>query len=251
MPTDDTEQTNIICICSASGGTGCTSVAMGISQELSRFHNKKVLYISLEEFDSTDKYFPEVKYEGNNINKYLYLILNSSDRKGHVSQGYMREDEFGVFTFHQARGRNPLRDLSGNEFVYFINHITKERAFTDLILDCGNGLDDSILSAYQLSDINCIVTGRSPDFNRRNNYLLTVSNRIPTKDSLGFLNIFNMFVEEEEITEFIKENENGNLIIQEDSISFEVKNGRTVISLDKMFGKGIRDVVKCIALSNR
>lgn len=251
MATDDTAQTNIICICSASGGTGCTSVAMGISQELSRFHGKKVLYISLEEFNSTDKYFPEVKYEANNINKYLYMILNKSDRKGHVSQGYMQEDEYGIFTFHPARGRNPLRELTGNEFIHFINHITKEKVFTDLILDCGNGLDDSILSAYQLSNINCIVTGKNPDFNRRNNYLMTVSNRIASRDSLGFLSVFNMFTEyEEEIADFIKENEKVHVIIEEDSTSFDVTDGRTVISLDKTFGKGIRDLVKCIALSN-
>jgi MinD-like ATPase involved in chromosome partitioning or flagellar assembly len=252
MPTDDTEQTNIICICSSSGGSGCTSVALAISQELSRFHCKKVLYISLEEFESTDRYFPESKFEFNNINKFLYLILNNSDRSCHISEGYMCEDEYGVFTFHPSRGRNPLRELTGNEFAFFINHITKEKVFTDLILDCGNGLDESILSAFQISNMNFIVTGKNPNFIRRNNYLLTVSNRIPIKDSLGFLNVFNMFINaEEEIADYIRENEMENLIIEEDSTSFEITNGRIVISLDKTFGKGIREVVKHIVISNR
>jgi len=251
MPTDDTEQTNIICICSSSGGTGCTSVALGISQELSRFHSKKVLYISLEEFESTDKYFPEVQFEANNINKFLYLILNNRHRIGLVSQGFMREDEYGVFAFRPAKGRNPLRELTGSEFVYFINHITKEKTFTDLILDCGSGLDDSILSAYQLSTTIFNVAGKNPDFNRRNNYLLTVSSRIPSRDALGILNIFNKYTEDEaEISDFLKEAEKVDLIIEEDSTSFGIINGRTVIFLDKMFGKGIRDVVKRLSIAS-
>jgi MinD-like ATPase involved in chromosome partitioning or flagellar assembly len=251
MLSDEIEHANIICVCSSSGGTGCTSVALGLCQELTRFHGKKVLYISMEEFESTATHFPDSYHENNNITKFVYSILNVNASCNATPTGYMLKDEYGVFAFHPARGRNPLRDLNGNEFVKFINHITKEKLFTDLVLDCGNGLDDSIVSTFSLSAVIFHVTGKNLDRNRRTTYLRTVANRLAIKNTSGIKDVLNFYVEKEVedgaplIEETIEE-----LIIEDDSASLDFVNGRSVISLDKMFGQGIRDLAQHVILTN-
>jgi len=246
---DETEQANIISICSASGGTGCTSVALGVCQELTRFHGKKVLYISMEEFESISTYYPDAYHETNNITKFVYSILNKNDCCSYTPEGYMMKDEYGVFAFYPAKGRNPLRELTGKEFIKFINHLTKEKLFTNLILDCGNGLDDSIVSAYQLSEIIFNVIGKSPDLNRRANYLRTVASRLSIRDTTGIRDVFNLYIAPEtENGESLSETKKEQLTIEEDCASFEIINGRRVISIDKMFGQGIREIVQHIIL---
>lgn len=249
MLSDETEHTNIVSICSSSGGTGCTSVALGLCQELVRFHGKRVLYISLEDFESTSYYFPYKTQEANNITKYVYHILNKKHCCHYITEGYMLKDEYGIFAFHPAKGRNPLCELTGNEFVTFINHITSEKIFSDLILDCGNGFGDSILSALQLSVTVFKITGNTPDFHRSANYLSTMSNRLATKDVAEMIEVSNFyFAPDTEDGEPLSESDNQQLMIEEDSASFDVINGRRVISLDKMFGQGIRDLVQHLIL---
>lgn len=252
MVTYETENTNIISVCSASGGTGCTSVALGICQELKRFHGKEVLYICLEEFESTKAYFPEYNVEPNNITKYVYAVINKDVCCNITPEGYMNKDDYGVYTFHPSRGRNPLRELSGNEFVQFINKITNEKLFTDLILDCGNGLDDSVVSAFQLSSVICHVMGMRTDISRRTNYLMAVKNKMGSNDSIGLLNVLNMYVKPNEgAPENMKGTEQMMIPIEEDCRSFQDVNGHTSISLDKMFGQGIRDIVQHMVRTNK
>ena len=249
MLSDETMHANIISICSSSGGTGCTTVALGICQELTRFHGKRVLYINMEEFESTATYFSYSNQLTNNITKYVYSILNKKDGLRSTPEGYMLKDEYGVFAFHPATGRNPLRELNGNEFTQFINHITKEKLFSDLILDCGNGLDDSIVSAMRMSAKIFHVTGKCPDSNRRTNYLRTMANRLSVKDSTGVLEVINFYVEPDmEDGEPLTEIKNEELRIETDASSFDVMDGHRIICLDKMFGQGIRDIVQHIVL---
>lgn len=43
---------------SSSGGTGCTTAALGTACELARFHGLRVLYLPFAPFDETERYFP-------------------------------------------------------------------------------------------------------------------------------------------------------------------------------------------------
>jgi len=163
----------------------------------------------------------------------------------------MLKNENVIFEFNTARGRNPCRELSKNEFTKFINQITKEESFTNLILDCGNGLDDSIVAAFQLSTHIFHITGKSGNYHRSSTYLRTIANRLAERDSSAIIQVTNFYIAtESEEWESANEDKIEKLIIEEDNTSFNSLNGRTVISLDKMFGQGIRDIVQHITLSS-
>lgn len=251
MLSDETEHINIISFCSSSGGVGCTSISLGVCQELTRFHGKKVLYISLEEFMSSTNYFQGSNLKANNIAKYVYAIQNNKSYCNYTSAGYMSRDDYGIFAFYPARGRNPMCELVGNEFIKLINHIASEKMFTDLVLDCGNGLGDTVVSAFQLSTHIVHITGKNPDTHRKANYLCTVANRIAASDSTGIHEVFNFYVTPEpEDGESLTETKKQYLTIEEDPGSFGTINGISVVSLDKMFGQGIRELAQHLILPN-
>lgn len=246
---DETEQSNIIGVCSSSGGTGCTSIALGICQELTRFYGKKTLYISMEEFESTGSYFPNSCDETNNLTRFIYGMIHKDANRSRTPLGYMIKDDYGVYAFHPASGRNPLRELNENEFIQFINRITAEKYFTDLIIDCGNGLDNSIVSALQLSSSILHVTGKIPSIQRKENYLRTLENRLATNSTTDIIEVINYYGSDEvDGMESMVEAKITELTIEEDFSSFSDLNGHKVISLDKMFGQGIRDLVQHVIL---
>jgi hypothetical protein len=240
MCSNETEKTNIISICGSNGGSGCTTIALGVCQELARFNRKKVLYLCMEEFESTSAYFSEAKPKANNITRYLYSMLHTSEASSRTPEGYVVSDEYGVSTFIPAKGRNPLRDLTCREFVLFINQITKNGIYSDLVLDCGNGLDDSIVSAFQLSTWICHVIGKSTDVSRGELYRMTVGNRCEMKDFTKWLDVYNLWKDSgEEETESLRGSTKEKLIIPEDPSSVYFENGRRHITIDKVFGQGI------------
>lgn len=245
MISDDTAQTTLVSVCASAGGVGCTSVALGICQELSRFYGEKVLYVSLEEFESTSIYFRCRAIELNNITKYLYEVITNDHRPIPASDGFMTTDIHGISAFFPARGRNPLRECNTNEFIEFTNAITKANLFTYIILDCGNGLDPAIETAMNLSAITYLVKGNTKNSNRQEAYLRAVAYR--TNESTGgFMKQIQNFYEEpesEEIDEGIDPIAD-TLNIELDFESFIYREEQIELSLDKAFGQGIHQIVK-------
>ena len=243
--TEEIEKTNIVSICSSDGGVGCTSVALGISQELARFHGKQVLYLNLEEFESTAFYFPDANGGSNNISRFIYTLLYSQNGENRSPIGYLVKDGYGISTFRPAKGRNPLRDLNDNEFVKFMKQILKENVYTDLIVDCGNGVDESIISALSLSGHVFYVMGKSTNSDRMKAYLRTVSNRGEALDKSIWSHVYNFYWEQEK-PENINQNDYETVIykIRDAESSFERMNGQINISIDKDFGQGVRQIVE-------
>jgi cellulose biosynthesis protein BcsQ len=245
MISDDTANTKLVSVCASAGGVGCTSVALGICQELSRFYGEKVLYVSLEEFESTSIYFRCSSIEPNNITRYLYGILIDDHQPRPASEGFMIKDIYGISAFHPARGRNPLRELSANEFIEFMNAITKANSFTYIILDCSNGLDAAIESAMNLSTVIYLIMGNTENSKRQNAYLQSITYRT-NESTVECMKHIRNFYEEPELAE-MEENMtkvSNAFNLEQDFGSLTCSDGHFEISLDKAFGQGIHQIVQ-------
>jgi hypothetical protein len=244
MLSDECERTNIISVCASAGGAGCTSVAFGLCLELTRFHKKKVLYLNLEEFESTTKFIPDDCNGEQNISRYLYRLRYGKMDKTPSAAGYLTQEQFGISSFRSARGRNPLRELNETEFVKFINNIVKERLFTDVVLDCGNGLDDAIVSAMKLSCCICHINGRTQNDQRRKTYIQTALNRTGEEEKICWLDVNNFSDAVGTADDWMQhEPEEGQIVIVRSDSSFVEIDGIVNISMDKSFGHGIRNLL--------
>ncbi len=141
---------------SARGGSGCTSVAMGCAQELKRFRGERVIYISLEEIESTARYM--CTEGGKGITEFLYYLLSGRERICSCIEDFVCADDYGVEAFRPGKGINPLRNLNEEEFMRFFNYILRCGRYDIVIFDAGNFLNEISIKAMDMSDKVCTVT---------------------------------------------------------------------------------------------
>jgi hypothetical protein len=251
MASDEALRCNIVTICSPTGGSGCTTVTLGICQELKRFHQCEVLYVSLEEFESTADYFPSTGFPSVNITRYLYLLLNHENTKDLDPESCMCQNEYGVYAFQPAMGRNPLRELDCWAFTQFINRIAEKSIFSYIVIDCGSGFDEAVKAAMQLSGEVCCLTSRSTPSHRISSYMrhVTVASGMDSGD-VRWIRNFCETDDPGEDADFCGAEEawirKGRHQVPLDGSSISYKEGSKSISLNKKLGHGINCIVQQI-----
>ena len=140
------------------GGVGCTSAAMAFAQEMSRFHNKKVIYITLEEIESTMEYMDK-SVSGKNISEYLYYLFNcDNDQHFPFLESFIVTDKYGVNAFLPSPGRNLLNSLSKEEMQYFVSAVLDTGSFDVMVIDASNNLGKSAMTCYEMANNICMIT---------------------------------------------------------------------------------------------
>ncbi len=146
----------IIFFCSASGGTGKTSVTLGLAQDLARFHGKRVLYINYEELESTNQYFKV--QEEKTLSAYLYYA-EVGNEFNKWTEAFTVSNEYGIRAFSASKGRNPLKLLNVQELAKFLEWIQKEASFDYILIDGDNSLKEETLWLISICDNFCTVNG--------------------------------------------------------------------------------------------
>ena len=225
--------------CSSSGGTGKTTVALGLAQELVRYHGKKVLYINYEEFDSSYKYMPQK--EGFD----LEFLMVSKSKKIDLSN-YLLEDVYGVKYFNMGDKKNPLKCMDSRELFEFLDIINESIDFEYILIDGTEKLDEVesnlIKECHSIFQIE--VQGREKiAFSKYLKQLLgtNLSNKI--------IYVRNFSAEEE------WERKDGIIYIEYDSKIFYEKGDKTnmiheccKINIDGEFGMGVKEMSRSLTL---
>ena len=174
------EGVRLIGFASCSGGAGCTTVAMSVGQELCRFHGSRVLYLTLEDVESTGDFINTAPGK-KNAGEFLYRLLGSvSERAVNSSNtipfldGYLLKNPFGVEAFAPARGKNPLRELSPGDMQKFIATLIDCGRFDVILLDLSTCLTDASIAAMALAEKICFTARAGELHTREKNYLSQV-----------------------------------------------------------------------------
>lgn len=122
-------------VCSPRGGTGCSSIALAIAQEMQRAGKQQVIYISLDMIPVS----PEAAECEMNINRLLFNFFNKGFREADLT-ACLSLDEYKVSYINYARPYNKLLQIKDGEFVKFISSIAESGIFTHIILDIGSGI---------------------------------------------------------------------------------------------------------------
>lgn len=142
----------IVVFASAQGGAGCTAAAMAYARELRRFHEKRVVYISLEEIESTLSYM-EHFLDSKGISDYLYYLFNGYDsEKFPFLESYIITDPFGVEAFAPSPGRNVLKSLSPDEMQFFAGAVLDTGGYDVMVIDAGCSLEKNVLTCYEMAN---------------------------------------------------------------------------------------------------
>ena len=145
-------------VCSARGGTGCSSIAIGIAQEMQRARKQQVLYISLDMIPFSPA---EAECEMN-INRLLFNFFTRGFRKEDLT-ACLSLDEYRVSYLNYVRPYNKLLQLQDREFVKFISTVAESGLFTHIVLDIGSGIGGIYDSAISLCSNIVKVSDESSD----------------------------------------------------------------------------------------
>lgn len=158
----------ILVFASWSGGAGCSTVAVETARELNRFYGRKVLYLSLEEMQSSENFFG--RYEGSSsLSKYLYHLLKKNGRIPFL-ESYIVKDEYGLETFCPSKGKNPLRQMNEKEFFTFINSVASSGGYDVIAIDIGNNLSNIDVICLDIAEKICMVTVSENNIYREEKY---------------------------------------------------------------------------------
>ncbi len=126
-----------IAVYSPVGGSGKTTIALAIARKL-RAMNKRVFFLSAEQFNSTSLHFP-VQEEG--ITR-LIETLNGTNNFQLTLKGILKENETGILYVEGFQRLVDYEDVSHVEIENVISKIRQCDVCDYLIIDTGSSLDE-------------------------------------------------------------------------------------------------------------
>ena len=238
---------------SISGGSGKSVVAISTLRELSRYHDKKTLYLCFEEIPATELFVIN-NSSGRNIGDYLYYLLErESESLCSRPEAFTACDEYGVEYLYPSKGRNDLTFLTQNEMVHFLKAVSESCRYDYIALDLKNDLAEQTLFLINLC--SKIIFIRSEDRiselkSRKGMAYLLQHNSLENTDRI--LAVVNKAAGPEAETD-----ENLNIFpkkdkaiyIEEDGNSFRIAPNHIDVVIDHNFGIGIKKIADRILLT--
>ena len=145
----------MVVVCSAQGGTGCSSFARRFAGE-----QKRVLLIGFDNIEPSEE---SVAEDGHTHREFIYKILNKRSNAGLDVMDYVSLHD-GVYSFTKGSGINPLIHLDKDEIMRYIEGITNYNDFDVIVVDLGVDMTERGLALMDLADEICIMHPRDERF---------------------------------------------------------------------------------------
>ncbi|MDF2655122.1 MAG: ParA family protein [Bacillota bacterium] len=242
--------TALIGVLGVSGGAGTSTVAIGLARELSRFHDKKIMFLTFEEFPATElvvKFGPGRR----RIGDYLYYLFEKNDEEicSHLD-GFTTQDNFGVSFFCPSTGKNELCCLSKDDIDYFIKHLTDSSRYDYIVLDLNHGITPEtqqlltycsrIVMVHKNDPISLHKLRKSIDF---------LNKREQSFSEEKLLHVSNLNRSEHQLTGNDSTGLEKLIVIDHDENSFSYNGEELDIEISQTFGTGIKQIAQAVLLA--
>jgi len=238
-----------------SGGTGKTCAALGISRELSRFNDKKVIYIRFEEMPATELFIGNHP-QNRNIGDYLYYLFE----KNNLSlcsrpAGFTSADHYGVETFYPTKGRNDLSYLTQQELIHFLKILSDSCRYDYITLDLKSDLSEDTLFLANLCGKIILLQNDDPVSELKTRKLISY---LAQKDFDGLkerviLAVNRSLGSEHDNRDYgdVFYSQIKKIYIEKDENSFHSSSGHMDIDINHAFGVGIKKITDELLLQTK
>lgn len=152
MHFNDNENTCIIGFLSPAGGTGCSTAAAACAVNFAK-KNKKVLYLNLETFGSSDVFF---RGEGtSDFSDVIYAIKSKKVNTSLKLESTVKQDKSGVFYYSATKTALDMLELKPAELKRLLVELRLFGAYDYIVLDLDFSIDDGTLEL--LNECNRVV----------------------------------------------------------------------------------------------
>ena len=142
----DGDSGKVIAFTSVGGGVGASTMSAACALHYAA-QGKKVLYLNLEKFGSSDLFF---NGEGQFDMSDVIFALKSKKANLHIKlEGCVKQDIRGVYFFSQAKHALDMMELSAEEILRLIKELNAPGEYDYIILDMDFGLNKDMLSIYR------------------------------------------------------------------------------------------------------
>ena len=228
----------IIVFCSGTGGAGKTTVAFATGLALRRYYSKSVLYLSMEEIESTPLYIKDNEEVGCLCEYLYYLFRKEGNRPSH--EAFVMYDKYGTAAFKADSGRNRLRELSTEEMGVFLEEISNSGSYDYILIDMGECFSEQMKWVFNSCHRVVAVLAQAGE-ERERRFLKYLRFILADESDDRTVITHNKTVDRESL--FSEETE---VFIDFDEASID-KSGETIeISIDQDFGSGIKELVKMV-----
>lgn len=149
----------MVVVCSAQGGTGCSSFARLMAKRFAG-EQKRVLLIGFDNIEPSEESAAE---DGHTHREFIYKILNKRSDAGLDVMDYVSLHD-GAYSFTKGSGINPLIHLDKDEIMRYIEGITNYNDFDVIVVDLGVDMTERGLALMDLADEICIMHPRDERF---------------------------------------------------------------------------------------
>ena len=149
----------MVVVCSAQGGTGCSSFARLMAKRFAG-EQKRVLLIGFDNIEPSEESAAE---DGHTHREFIYKILNKRSNAGLDVMDYVSLHD-GAYSFTKGSGINPLIHLDKDEVMRYIEGITNYNDFDVIVVDLGVDMTERGLALMDLADEICIMHPRDERF---------------------------------------------------------------------------------------
>ena len=142
----NSDEGKIILFCSPSGGVGTSTAAAACAMHIAA-EGKKVLYLNLEKFGSSDLFFSG---EGQFDMSDLLFALKSKKTNLHLKlESCVKQDLCGVSFYSQAKVALDMMELNIDEIKRLLSEIQLMGEYNYIVIDADFSLDKDSLKLYR------------------------------------------------------------------------------------------------------
>lgn len=141
---DDTKnngQVKMYIVTSGMGGTGKTTISVGIAQYLA-MQGKKVLYVSLEALGNTEIYF--VRGTQGDLGDIIYMLKSKRNNISIKLENIIQKDFMGVYYISSSENPYDLESLTIDDIKALIYEI-KALKYDCLVVDMDSGIEEKYM----------------------------------------------------------------------------------------------------------
>lgn len=138
----------LITFSSPCGGTGTSSMAAACAVHFASL-GKKVLYLNLEPFGSSDDFFyAEGQFDMSNI---IYALKSVKSNLSLKLESCVKQDSTGVYFFSASKVALDMQELGAEDIKRLISELQLMGAYEHIIADIPYAIDKNTLKIYEQS----------------------------------------------------------------------------------------------------
>lgn len=138
----------LIFFSSPCGGTGTSSMAAACAQFFSS-QGKRVLYLNLEKFGSSDVYFhADGQFDMSDI---IFALKSKKSNFALKLESNVKQDPKGVFFYSQSKLALDMLELSCDEMMCLITELRLTGSYDLIIIDIDFSMNPNFLKLYELA----------------------------------------------------------------------------------------------------